>query len=209
MPRPPLSTTSYALLGYLAVRPWSGYELAKQLGRTFHHFWPRAESGIYREVKRLVEAGLAQGEGEQVGRRARTRYDITAAGRDALRAWLATPRSDGFLESEGLVRLLFADHGTKAALVELLDVMAADAGARGDEMAELVRDYLVTGGQFPQRSHINILVAKFLIDFAAMVDGWAAWSKVFVDTWPDVAERDPDDATMAKFREVAKSAGWP
>jgi DNA-binding PadR family transcriptional regulator len=206
VPAPTLSTTSYALLGYLAVRPWSGYELAKQLGRSFHHFWPRAESGIYREARRLVDAGLATAHGEHVGRRARTRYEITSAGRDALRAWLAEPRSDGFLESEALVRLLFADHGTKGALVELLAVMVRDAGGRADQMHEFVRDYLVTGGQFPRRSHINILVAKFLIDFAVMVRDWAAWSQAFVETWPDVAERDPDEATMARFGEVAASA---
>ena len=204
MPTPAWSTTSYAILGYLAVRPWSGYELAKQLGRTFHHFWPRAESGIYREVKRLVEGGLATGSDEHVGRRARTRYEITPAGRDALRSWLATPRSDGVLESEGLVRLLFADHGTKADLVALLDAMADDAGRRAELMRGLARDYLVGAGQFPARSHINALVARFLVDFGVMVRDWAEWSRAFVDTWPDVAEREPDEATLAKLREVAE-----
>lgn len=202
------STTSYAMLGYLAIRPWSGYELAKQMGRTFHHFWPRAESGIYREFKRLVDGGLATAADEHVGRRARTRYEITAAGRDALRTWLADPRSDGFLESEGLVRLLFADHGTKAALSELLDVMVHDADRRAQQMHEFVRDYLVNGGQFPRRSHINVLVAKFLIDFAGMVRDWATWSQAFIDTWPDAAEREPDEETMSRFREVAAPGEW-
>lgn len=208
MAAPLWSTTSYAILGYLAIRPWSGYELAKQMGRTFHHFWPRAESGIYREVKRLVDGGLATGADEHVGRRARTRYDITPAGRDALRSWLASPRSDGFLESEGLVRLLFADHGTKGALVELLDAMVDDADRRGELMRSLAREYLVGAGQFPDRSHINVLVARFLVDFAAMVRNWADWSKAFIDTWPDVAEREPDDVTLAKLREVVDAAGW-
>jgi PadR family transcriptional regulator, regulatory protein AphA len=208
VPELALSTTSYAILGYLAIRPWSGYELAKQLGRTFHHFWPRAESGIYREMKRLGEAGLATAAGEAVGRRARTRYDITPAGHAALLQWLSTPRSDGFLESEGMVRLLFADHGTKEALSELLQVMVRDAGDRGAQMEEFVRDYLVGRGQFPRRSHINVLVAKFLIDFADMVRDWAAWSQAFIDTWPDVAERAPDEVTLAKFREVLASREW-
>jgi len=208
VPDLPLSTTSYAMLGYLAIRPWTAYELAKQLGRTFHHFWPRAESGIYRECKRLVKGGWATGSDEHVGRRARTRYEITPTGRDALREWLGDPRSDGFLESEGLVRLLFADHGTKADLVHLLDLMVRDADARADQMHEFVRDYLVTGGQFPRRSHINVLVARFLVDFAGMVREWATWSQAFVDTWPDVAERDPDDDTKAKLREVESMAEW-
>ena len=199
------STTSFAILGYLAIRPWSGSELATQLGRTFHHFWPRAESGIYREMKRLVATGLADATEEHVGRRARTRYVITPAGRAALTAWLADPRSDGFLESEGLVRLLFADHGTKDELTALVATMVADAEARAEQTAGLLRDYLAGRGPFPRRSHINILIAKFLIDFGAMVQDWAAWSQAFVDTWPDVAERDPDTATLDRYREVLGS----
>lgn len=200
----PLSTTSYSILGYLAVRPWSAYELTKQMGRTFHHFWPRAESGIYREVKRLVEAGLATAELEQVGRRARTRYDITRRGRQRLEAWLAVPHSDGFLETEGLVRVLFADHGSKDSLRRTLTAMADDAHARGELMVQLLHQYAAGSGDFPQRAHINILIARFIVDFAVMVDEWAAWADVLVDTWPDVHERDPDEATLAAMRQAAE-----
>ena len=107
------STTSYAILGYLAIRPWTAYELTKQMGSSVHHFWPRAESGIYREMKRLVAAGFAASSDEQLGRRRRARYEITDDGRGALRVWLGEPRSDGFLESEALVRVFFSDFGTK------------------------------------------------------------------------------------------------
>lgn len=198
----PMSTTSYAILGYLAIRPWRAYELTKQLGRTFHHFWPRAESGIYREMKRLVTAGLAASSDDQQGRRRRARYEITDAGRDALRAWLGEPRSDGFLESEGLVRVLFADNTTKREVVELLELMVNDATGRSEQMVTVMQDYLITGGQFPQRSHINVLIARFLIDFAAMVREWAEWSTDFIDTWPDVHEREPDEATRDRIRDT-------
>ena len=49
-----LTTTSYAVLAQLAVHPWSTYELARQRVRYFRYVWPRAESAIYREVKRLA-----------------------------------------------------------------------------------------------------------------------------------------------------------
>lgn len=199
-----LSTTSYSILGYLAVRPWSAYELAKQMGRTFHHFWPRAESGIYREVKRLVEGGLAAAEGEHVGRRARTRYDITPLGRQRLEAWLAEPRSDGFLEAEGLVRVLFADHGSKDSLQRTLTAMAEDAHTRGELMVQLLRLYATGKGDFPRRTHINLLIAQFIVDFAVMVDEWSIWASEQVETWPAVNERDPDGATLADVRKAAE-----
>ncbi len=37
------TTTSHALLGLLAVRDWTTYELAKQVKRSLSWFWPRAE----------------------------------------------------------------------------------------------------------------------------------------------------------------------
>ena len=201
-----LSTTSYSILGYLAVRPWSAYELTKQMGRTFHHFWPRAESGIYREVKRLVTAGLATAEDEKVGRRSRTRYEITAAGRHQLREWLDQPRSNGFLEAEGLVRVLFSDQASRETLQRTLTAMANDARARGQLMIELLERYQVGEGDFPRRTHINLLMAGFVIDFALMVDSWQTWATQLVDTWPDVQEREPDAITLAAMRELIDHA---
>ena len=81
-----LTTTSYAILGLLAVKPWATYEMAKQLQRSLHFFWPRAESNLYAEPKRLVEAGLADAREEWNGDRRRTVYSITEKGRSAFRA---------------------------------------------------------------------------------------------------------------------------
>lgn len=200
-----LSTTSYAILGYLAVRPWSAYELAKQMGRTLHHFWPRAESGIYREVKRLEEAGLATARDDAVGRRSRTEYDITDAGRTAVARWLDEPRGrGGFLESEGLVRVLLADSGSKDALLATLATMRADAEAVAEQMQDLFRDYLVDRGQFMERAHVNALIGRFLIDLGAMVDEWARWAEGFVETWDDTSPRPPEEATMEEYRRALR-----
>ena len=201
-----MSTTSYAILGYLGIRPWTAYELTKQMGRTFHNFWPRAESGIYREMKRLVADGLASSSDDHQGRRPRTRYEITDAGSEVLRTWLAEPRSTGFLESEAMVRLLWADHGTKREITDLLTAMVDDARERSDQMGVVMQEYLVTGGQFPNRAHINVLIARFLVDFATMVQDWAEWSTDYVDSWPDVREREPDDAARDRIRDTIAAA---
>jgi len=202
-----LSTTSYAILGYLAVRPWSAYELAKQMGRTLHHFWPRAESGIYREVKRLEGAGLATARDDAVGRRARTEYDITETGRATVTRWLDEPRTRaGFLESEGLVRVLLADIGSKDALLATLTTMRGDARAVAEQMEELLRGYLVGGGQFRERAHVNILIGRFLLDFGSMVDEWSRWAEGFVDTWDDTRARPAEEASLEEYRRALRRA---
>ena len=81
---PALTPTSYAILGLLAVKPWTTYELAQQMDRALGRFWPRAESKLYEEPKKLVAHGLARASSETVGKRRRTVYTITAKGRRAL-----------------------------------------------------------------------------------------------------------------------------
>ena len=83
---PPTSTTAQAILGLLALRSWTTYELTKQVQRSIGWFWPRAERKLYDEPKRLVAAGLAASSAEMTGARPRTVYTITAKGRKALRA---------------------------------------------------------------------------------------------------------------------------
>jgi DNA-binding PadR family transcriptional regulator len=92
------------------------------------YFWPRAESRIYHEAKRLVEAGLATASEGYVGRRRRTTYSITDAGREELEAWLTSPAGKWFsLETEGLLRLFLADLGSKVDIVAALEGMRDEA----------------------------------------------------------------------------------
>src|SRR5688500_2033652 len=77
----PLGTTAAALLGLLALRPWTTYELAKQAQRSLQWFWPRAERKLYDEPKKLVTLGYATAEVHRTGRRRSTVYSITPAGR--------------------------------------------------------------------------------------------------------------------------------
>jgi PadR family transcriptional regulator, regulatory protein AphA len=122
-----LTTTSYAVLAQLALRPWSTYELAQQRVRYFRYVWPRAESAIYREVKRLAAMGLVEAKREYVGKRPRTVYTITEAGRQVLREWLDTPVSPFAMDFEAMIRLFIAPLGTKEQIVATLQQVRSDA----------------------------------------------------------------------------------
>src|SRR5438876_12449140 len=111
-----MTATSGALLGLLALRDWTTYELAAQMKRSLDFVWPRAERGLYNEPRRLVEAGYATSRQEMTGRRQRTVYSITPAGRDALSAWLDIPVAPPTLEFECMLRVLFADQGDLSQL---------------------------------------------------------------------------------------------
>ena len=200
----PLTTTSYAVLGLLSLRPWTTYELAEQMQRALGLFWPRAISGIYEEPKKLAAHGLAVATQERFGRRVRTRYRITARGRRALEAWLPADGEGPQVEFEQLVRVFFAEHGTKADLLGTLDGIRRETAQRAAGNVGIPHEYLERRGGYPERLPWLILVGKFLDDFEQMVDRWASWATSVVEGWPDdITEAEPD---LTALREMADNA---
>ncbi|MXM66455.1 PadR family transcriptional regulator [Streptomyces sp. HUCO-GS316] len=203
---PALTTTSYAILGLLAVRPWSTYELARQMDRSLGRIWPRAQSKIYEEPKKLVRHGLARAEKQSVGRRPRTVYAITPEGRGALAAWLHEPGAGPALESEQHLKVFFADSGTKADTRATLHALRAWAVERNQENLTAARGYAAGEGAFPQRAAQTLLVGRFLTDYYRLVAEWADWAATVVEQWPD----EPRDATADpdELAETVRRAAW-
>ena len=200
MAQPELTTTSYAILGLLAVKPWTTYELAQQMERAISHFWPRARSKVYEEPKKLVAHGLARASPEQVGKRPRTVYTITATGRRALAAWITTPSAPPALEFEALLKVFFAEHGSKEDLVAALAGVRPWLAQRAAQGVQINLGYLRGQGPFPERLPWLILAGKFLDDFDAMVANWVEWAAAVVDQWPDdVRAAEPDWGALAEM----------
>ncbi|MGH2686335.1 MAG: PadR family transcriptional regulator, partial [Actinomycetota bacterium] len=164
-----LTTTSYAMLGMLAIRPWTTYELAKHMDRSLGRLWPRARSNLFNEPKKLVAHGLARATGEAVGRRPRTVYTITAAGRRALRAWLGTPGDGPVLEFEQLLKVFFADHGSRDDALAAVATIRTWADDRNAENIAVCRSYLAGTGAFPERVAVLSVVGRFITEFIDMV----------------------------------------
>ena len=183
-PPPSLPTTSYAILGMLALRPWTAYELTQQLRRSLTYCWPKAESVLYDEPKRLVRLGLATAHREPAGRRTRTAYAITDEGRRALGAWLATQPAPPRFEFETMVRLIYADQGTKEDLLGAVRAARGWADERFADGREQVRGYLADGGPFPDRLHIIALFARFYADLFELILRWADLAEAEIEAWP-------------------------
>lgn len=181
----PLTTTSYAILGLLAIQPWSTYELAKQMEVSLRNFWPRAERKIYDEPKKLVEHGLATMTREPVGNRPRSVYAITDRGRHALRDWLDEPGALPAFEFEGLIKAFFAEHGTKAQLLATLEHIRDGCARRAENDARWAEHYLGGGGQFPERLGVIGLVGVLQADLNHTVLTWANWALEVTAAWPD------------------------
>jgi DNA-binding PadR family transcriptional regulator len=201
-----LTTTSYAILGLLAVRSWSTYELTRQMEWSLGRFWPRAKSKLYEEPKKLERLGLASARSETVGRRARTVYSITAKGRRTLASWQSEPSEGISLEAEPLLRMFLADQGTRADAQATLAAARSWAEERNVGNLAAARAFLDGGAQFQARAAPTMLVGAFLTDFYKLVADWADWASEQVADWPD----DPSHAVVDRdeLRKLLERAEW-
>lgn len=181
-----LTTTSYAVLVQVAVRPWSTYELAQQRVRYFRYVWPRAESAIYREAKRLAQMGLVEGEKEYTGKRARTVYSITEAGRSALRDWLATPVAPFSMDFEAMLRVFIAPLGTKGELVDTLEQVLGDAREMLQFAGEVKQEFAEGINVTQDQAHIRALAVDFFVSLLNTVHDWAERTLAEVEGWDDL-----------------------
>jgi PadR family transcriptional regulator, regulatory protein AphA len=83
------------------------YELKRLVLAGIGNFWSLQHAQLYTEPERLTRAGYLQETREQDGRR-RKRYKPTAAGREALRAWVSEPTDElPELRDIALLKLFF------------------------------------------------------------------------------------------------------
>jgi len=201
---PALTSTSYAVLALLALQPWTTYQLARQMERSLGWIWPRAVSRLYEEPKKLVAAGLAASRPGATGRRRSTVYTITPAGRQALAAWLAEPGAGPVLECEALVKVAYADQGTRDGLLANLAALIDDATAKLHFGEMIAASYLEGRGPFPDRLLLSGLMWRFLWEYHVTVLRWARWARDQVQAWPeDLSQLD----AAAEFGRIVSAAG--
>jgi len=204
----PMSRTrtrnAYPLLGLLSVRSWSTYELAQQVQRSLHWFWPAAERRLYDEPKALVELGLAEVTAEFKGRRSRREYRITRAGRQALRRWLDEPSAPRSVEFEALAKVFFADSGSLRQLETVIDGIAGEARDRIARLAEMLGE----DSPYPKRAHVAALAMRLQLDQEEAVLGWADWANAQIQQWKSTKEPGdwPVKAVRAELAERAHTA---
>lgn len=200
------SDASYALLGLLALRSWTGYELTQQVRRSLRLAVPASEATLYRDQARLVSRGWATCTEEPSGRRSRKRYAITPAGRAALGEWLASPVAPPSFTVEAVARAWLADQGDPRDLVATLTATAEQARASIDAMVALSRRYEAPEDtDFPERAHVNAAAAQLLIALLGALEAACRELTPEVARWPDMTPADLRSTATARFARIVDS----
>jgi DNA-binding PadR family transcriptional regulator len=152
-----------------------------------------------------LELGLAESERGATGRRPRTTYRITEAGRTALAGWLGSAPGGFALEHEPLLRVFLSPSGTRA------DLLAAVARARDDARAMLAiaggiaNEYLAGTHEFQEHVHIRQFTFDYLSSWATLTVEWADRTEAEVRRWRDVR---PSPAKHERaLQRIARLAG--
>lgn len=191
-----ISATRAALLGQLAWRSQTPYELTNALAQNVRFIWPRAHSHVYREVKRLAELGMVSPQQGSTGRRRRTVYSITRKGRQALRAWLASEAGGIALQHEPLLRVLNASAGRREDLLRAVARARAEAAEMLAIGSELGQRYLDGTHERQLEVHLRVFTFDYLYRWGQLTLDWADRVEAEVTKWDDL------DATPAKERRA-------
>lgn len=112
----------YAILGFLEIRPLSGYDLKKAFDGSVQHFWPADQAQIYRTLNKLSETGLVSVELiPQEGKPDRKVYHITENGRSEFHTWLAKPLPPTREREPQMVRIFFSGFTDDETLLSRLN----------------------------------------------------------------------------------------
>ncbi|MGH2756209.1 MAG: PadR family transcriptional regulator [Actinomycetota bacterium] len=220
-----LSPTTYALLGLLGVRSWTGYELTNQLRRSLRFIWPSSEGHLYREQKRLIDLGWATVTREPIGKRHRNRYAITPAGIGALRDWLRTEPGEPRIEIEGLVRMFYGDQGTVEDMASSMDATRRMARSLIDSLLGFVDEYLEAGGplsmleseleggepdsrvfhgrpQFPERLHVVALVLDVTTALLGEIEASLRSAREEISGWESTTDLRLTPLTRSRLERI-------
>lgn len=190
-----LKTVSFAVLGQLAFRPWAAYELIKEMRRNFHYFYPKAESGLYEELKKLEKYGLVSAQIKTKGKKERTVYTITTEGMRQLKQWLSSEPDHYSLEFEGLLRVFLSKFGERQALRNSLLKVQQDNDILLKLAEKVGNEYL--NDEAPAQSEIaeRVIIFDFLLHYSIMYKEWLARTETYL-TRLDHIQNDlvPDEA---------------
>lgn len=162
----------HAVLGLLADRPASGYDLMKLFDSSLSNVWPATQSQVYGELGKLASAGLLEVAAE--GPRGRKEYAITESGRAELRSWLIDTEPERTRRSDALLRVFFLGVLSRVEAVTYLSLEAHRA-AREHAALESLEASVDWGDD--RLSFHGRLALEFGLRMTAMQEEWAEWAR--------------------------------
>ncbi|MFD9790820.1 PadR family transcriptional regulator [Streptomyces sp. NPDC059070] len=161
----------HAVLGLLADKPASGYDLMKLFETSLSHVWSATQSQVYGELGKLADSGMVEVASE--GPRGRKEYAITEQGRGELHHWLTQTEPSRARRSDSLLRVFFL--GTLTRL-EARTYLLTEAERSAHQLAGLEQaEASIEWDDAPLSVH-GRLALEYGKRLSAMHEEWARWA---------------------------------
>jgi DNA-binding PadR family transcriptional regulator len=170
-----LSATAKVILGMLAARPRSGYEIKQLVDSSARFFWAASYGQIYPELKKLEKARLIAGDDSSRGARQSTSFRLTPEGRSAAREWIRKPPEVLETRDEGLLKLFFAGSIDSKRAAEIARERAEISRAKAADLraiAEQVEEAGKPEGPVARPDAGSLTVLRYGIDASEWAAEW-------------------------------------
>jgi DNA-binding PadR family transcriptional regulator len=165
----------HALLGLLAERPASGWDLTRRFDDILGSVWPAGHPQIYGELRKLQDEGFIEVDSE--GPRGRKAYRVTDAGLAEVRRWLTAVGTDHTIRMESVLRSVFFWLMSPEELADHLDREAAYFHTLAANLRALAE--AKDRGEFgdsPQTLSLR-MAAEAGVRITQALGDWAEWAK--------------------------------
>lgn len=110
------------LLGFLSIRPMTGYEIKQDMDKGIFQFWHAKQSHIYTMLNKLEEKSMITSQiKSQEDRPDRRIYSITGQGTSEFLDWLSQPLTDlDKMKNLLLLKIFFSGHLDKTTIITQL-----------------------------------------------------------------------------------------
>ena len=186
----------HAILVSLSERAGSGSELTRRFDRSIGYFWTATHQQIYRVLGRMERDGwVTPTSVPQPGSPDRRVYDVTEAGREALRRWLAEPLERESHRSDLAVKLRAATYGDRTALLREVAALRAEHELRLMAYEQMVADTYPEPSSLSGRALDQYLVLRGGVRMEQFWVGWLgeylqAHDPQFVDATREATEQE-------------------
>lgn len=113
--------TQYTILGMLAIRPMSGYEIQHTMKKSTSYFWSESAGQIYPTLAKLLKGKYIVCSSEaHNGKRVSKIYQLTKKGTAVLKDWLPQKTTKQPRRDEALLKLFFGKNMSQEQCIKLV-----------------------------------------------------------------------------------------
>ncbi|MFF3567822.1 PadR family transcriptional regulator [Nocardia jiangxiensis] len=162
----------HALLGLLADRPASGYDLLQRFAGSLANVWSASQTQVYTELTKLAGEGLITAAEE--GPRRRKEYELTPAGDAELKEWLRAAPARPPARNDMLLRVFFLGRLPRQEALDHLSTIEERAHAQYEDLVNLEKSTEWSGNDFSE-------YGRFALEWGqrywTMNLEWAQWAR--------------------------------